>query len=167
MHILTSLGQECDIERLLCLLHFTIETSWCTVRVIMPYIVLPGGSDAAFVEENTLREHTGMDVMAQLKASLLNARRRQDVVGVELTDRSAGEPNHGNVLRAAMTVAAFVLGGDAPCDVNLEVTLTLRSQRPMIFQDSVPKLHDHLGVLEMGSDNSVDRDTTPGCANIL
>ena len=65
-----------------------------------------------------------MDVMPQLKASVLKARGREDGAGVELTDRSVGKPNDGaHVLRAAMTVTASVLGGDAPGGVDYDATL--------------------------------------------
>ena len=46
-----------------------------------------------------------------------------------------GEPNDGAVLRAAMAFTAFVPDG-APYHVNDEFTLTLRSRRPTILQDS-------------------------------
>ena len=49
--------------------------------------------------------------MAQLKASVLKAQRRQDGAGMELTARSVGKPNDGAVLRAAMAVNVFVPGG--------------------------------------------------------
>ena len=73
-------------------------------------------------------EKLGIDVMAQLKPSVLKAQGRRDGAGMELTARSVGEPNDGAVLRAAMAVTAFVPGGDAPGDVNDEVALTLLSQ---------------------------------------
>ena len=40
--VVTSLGQECDIERQSCPLHLTIETPWGPVRFTMSFIVLPG-----------------------------------------------------------------------------------------------------------------------------
>ena len=43
----------------------------------MPYIGLPGGGDDVIVEENTLRERIGMDVMVQLQDFVLKARQRQ------------------------------------------------------------------------------------------
>ena len=95
--------------------------------------VLPGRGDAVITEENTLREPIGMDVMVQLKASVRKARGRQDGAGVELTYRFVGKPNDGALLRAAMIVTASVLGGDAPGGVDHEATLTLPSQRSIIF----------------------------------
>ena len=61
---------------------------------------------------------------------------RQDGAGVELAARAVGEPNAGAVLRAAMAVTAFGPGGDAPRDVEDEVTRMLPFQRPMVFQGS-------------------------------
>ena len=61
---------------------------------------------------------------------------RQDGAGVELTARAVGERNAGTVLRAAMAVTAFVPGGDAPGDVDNNVSLMLPSKRPITFQDS-------------------------------
>ena len=86
--------------------------------------------------------------MAQLKVSVLKAQRCQDGAGMELLARSVGDPNDGAVLRAAMAVTAFVPGGDAPGDVEDEVTLVLPSQRPIIFQDSELEMRDYVGVLE-------------------
>ena len=91
------------------------------------------------IGQKTLREKLGIDVMAQLKTSVLKAQWREDGSGMELTARAVGEPNDGDVLRAAMDVKAFVPGGDAPGGVNDEVALTLLSQRPMIFQNSEVK----------------------------
>ena len=95
--------------------------------------VLPGRGDAVFLEEYTLREPIGMDAMAQLGVSVLKARGRQDGAGVELTHRFVGKPNDGAVLRAAMTLTASVLGGDAPGGMDHEATLTLPSQRSITF----------------------------------
>ena len=80
------------------------------------------------IGEKTLREKLGIDVMSQLKASVLKAHGRQDGAGMELAARSVGESNdEGAVLRAAMAVTAFVPGGDAPGDVDDEIALTLPS----------------------------------------
>ena len=105
--------------------------------------------------------------MAQLKASVLKAQRRQDGAGMELAARSAGKPNDGAVLRAAMVVTAFVPGGDAPGDVDDEVALMLPSQRSMIFQDSKVEMRDRAGVLETAVDNAVDHGSPPECAKML
>ena len=99
----------------------------------MYFIVLPWGGDVAIIGQKTLREKLGIDVMAQIKASVLRARGRQDDAGMELTACSVGEPNDGAVLRATMAVTASVLRGDAPGDVDDDVALTLPSQRPTIF----------------------------------
>ena len=46
---------------------------------------------------------------------------------MENTAGAVGEPNAGAVLRAAMAVTAFGPGGDAPGDVDDNVTLALLS----------------------------------------
>ena len=119
------------------------------------------------IGQKTLREKLGIDVMAQLKASVLKAQGRQDGAGMELTARSVGEPNDGAVLRAKMAVAAFVPRGDAPGDVDDEVALTLPCQRPTIFQDSEVEMRDRAGVLETVVDNAVDHGSPPECAKFL
>ena len=123
------------------------------------------------IGQKTLREELGIDVMAQLKASVLKEQGRHDGAGMELTVRSVGEPNDGAVLRAAMAVTAFVPGvapGDVERDVDNEVTLTLLpSQRPMLFQGSQVEMRDRVGVLETTVDDSVDHDSPPGCAKML
>ena len=85
-----------------------MDTPWEPVQFNMPFIVLPGGGDVVIIGQETLREKLGIDVMAQLKASVLKAQGRQDGAGMEHTARSVGEPNDGAVLRAAMAVTAFV-----------------------------------------------------------
>ena len=72
-----------------------------------------------------------------------------------------GEPNAGAVLRAAMAVTAFGPGGDASGDVDDEVTLTLLSQRPMIFKDSEVEMKDHVGALESAVNDAVDHGLPP------
>ena len=47
--VVTSLGQECDIQTQSCPIHLTIETSWGPIRFTMPFIVLPGGGDVGIV----------------------------------------------------------------------------------------------------------------------
>ena len=150
-----------------CPLHLTTETPWGPVRFTMPFIVLPGGSDVVIIGQKTLREKLGIDVMAQLKTSVLKAQRCQDAAGMKLTARSEGEPNDGAVLRAAMAVTAFVPGGDAPGDVDDDVALTLPSQRPMTFQDSDVEMRDRVGVLETAVVNAVDHSSPPECAKML
>ena len=91
-------------------------------------MVIPGGGDVVIIRQKTFRDFRGIDVMAQLKASVLKAQGREDGAGTELTSRSVDEANDGAVLRAAMAVTAFVSGGDPPGDVDDEVTMTLPSQ---------------------------------------
>ena len=102
----------------------------------MSFIVLPGRGEVIVIGQNTLKKKLGIDVMAQLKASALKAQGRQEIAGMELTARSMGESNNGAVLRVAMSATAFASGGDLPGDVGDEVTLTLPSQRLIIFQNS-------------------------------
>ena len=71
--VVTSLGQECDIETQSYLLHLTIEAPWGPVRFTMPFMVLPSGGDVVIIGQKTLRAKLGIDVMAQLKASVLKA----------------------------------------------------------------------------------------------
>ena len=47
--VVTSLGQECDIETQSCPLHLMIEIPWGPVRFTMLFIVLPGGSDVVII----------------------------------------------------------------------------------------------------------------------
>ena len=165
--VVTLLGQECDSETQSCPLHLTIDTPWGPVQFTMAFIVLPGRVDVVIIGQKTLRGKLGIDVMVQLKASVLKAQGRQDGAGMELTARSVGEPNDGAVLRATMAVTAFVPGGDAPGDVDDEVALTLPSQRPTIFQDSDVEMRDRTGVLEAVVDNAVDPGSPPECAKML
>ena len=68
-----------------------------------------------------------------------------------------------------MGVRAFVPGGDAPGDVDDEVTLILRSQRPMIFQDSEVEMRDRAGEFDTAVDNAVDHGSprnVPRCCAI-
>ena len=97
-HVVTSLGQECDIETQSCLLHLTIETPWGPVRFTMPFIVLPGGGDVVIIGQKTPGEKLDIDFMDQLKASVLKAQGRQSGARMELTARSVGEPNNMAVL---------------------------------------------------------------------
>ena len=76
--VVTSLSQECDIVTQSCSLHLTIETRWGPVRFTMPFIVLQGRDDVVIIGQKTLREKLGIDVMAQLKASVLKALGREN-----------------------------------------------------------------------------------------
>ena len=165
--VVTSLGQECDIETQSCPLHLTIETPWGPVRFTVPFIVLPGGGDVVIIGQKTLREKFGVDVMAQLKTSVLKACGGQDGAEVELTARAVGEPNAGALLRAAMAVTTFGPGGDAPGDVDNNVAQMLPSQRPMIFPDSEVEMRDRVGMLETAVDDAVDHGPSPECAKML
>ena len=48
-----------------------------------------------------------------------------------------------------------------------EVTLTLLSQRPMMFQYSEVEMQDHVSALETAVDDTVDHGLPPVCANML
>lgn len=87
--------------------------------------------------------------------------------GVELIDHSVGEPNDVDVVRAAMTVTASVVGGDAPGGVDHVLTMTLPFQRPILFQDSAVEMQDHVSRLETAFESSVDCNTPRGCAKVL
>ena len=91
--VATSLGLECDSETPSCPLHLTIDTPWGPVRFTIPFRVLRGGGDVVIIGQKTLREKLGIDVMAQLKASVLMVHVRQDGPGMELTSLYVGEPN--------------------------------------------------------------------------
>ena len=128
-HVVTSFGQKCDIVTQSCPLHLMIAAPWGPVRVqlTMTFIVLPGGGDMIIIGRNTLREKRGIDVMAQLKASVLKAHGREDGPEMEATAGAVDEPNAGVVLRAAIAVTAFGPGGAAPGDVDDDATQTLLS----------------------------------------
>ena len=114
-----------------CPLHLTIETPWGPIRFTMLFIVLPGGGDVVIIGQKTLREKLGIDIMAQLKASVLKAHGREDGPEMEITAGGAvGEPNAGAVVRAAMVVTAFGPGGNAPGDVDDDVCLLYTSPSP-------------------------------------
>ena len=88
------------------------------------------------IGQTTLREKLGIDVMAELKASVLKVFGREDGPETEITSGAVGEPNAGAVLWTAMAITAFGPGGDAYGDVDDNVTLTPVSQRPIVFHDS-------------------------------
>ena len=159
--VVTSLGQECDTVTQSCPLHLTIETPWGPVRFTIRFIALPGGGDVIIIGQKTLREKLGIGIMVQLKESVLKAHGCEDGPEMEITAGAVGEPNAGAVLRAAMTVTAFGPGGDAPGDVDDDVTLTLLSQRPMMFQDSEVEMQDRVGALETPADDDVDHGLPP------
>ena len=100
--VMTSLGQECDILTQSCPLHLTIETPWGPVRFTTPIIVLPGGGDVVIIGQKTSREKLGIDVMAQLKASVLKAHGLEDGPEIEITAGAVGEHNAGAVLRGCL-----------------------------------------------------------------
>ena len=99
--------------------------------------------------------------MAQLKASVLKAHGREDGPEMEATAGAVDEPNAGVVLRAAMAVTAFGPGGGAPGDVDDDATLSLLSQRLMMFQDSEVEMQDRVGALGTAFDDADDHDLPP------
>ena len=150
-----------------CPRNLTIETLLVPVRFTMPLIVLPGEGYMAIIGQTTLREKLGIDVMAQLKASVLFACDRQDGAVVELTACPSGEPNAGAVLRMAMAVTAIGPGGDSSGDLDNNVTPELLSQRSMIFQDFEEGMQDCVGSLETAVYDAVDHDSSLECAEML
>ena len=105
--------------------------------------------------------------MAQIKASVLKAHGCDDGPEMEVAAGAVGVPNAGAVLRAAMAVTAFGPGGDVPGDVDDDVTLTLLSHRPIMFQDSEVEMQDRVGSLETAVDDAVDHSLPPECAKML
>ena len=96
--VVTSLGQKCYIVKQSCPLHLQIETLWGPARFTMPFIVLPGGGDVVIIGLKTLREKLGIDVMTQLKASVLKAHGREDGPEMEAAAGAVAEPNAGACL---------------------------------------------------------------------
>ena len=86
---------------------------------------------------------------------------------MEIIAGAVGEPIASDVLRVAVAVTAFGPGGDAPNEVDDDVTLTLLSQRPMIFQDGEMEMQDRLGALETAVDDAADHGLPPECAKML
>ena len=76
--VVTPLDQKCEIETQSCPLNLTIETQWGPVRFTMPFFLLPGVGNVVIIGQKTQREKLGIDVMAQLKASVLKAQGRRD-----------------------------------------------------------------------------------------
>ena len=85
---------------------------------------------------------------------------------MEATAGAVDELNARAVLRAAMVVTVFGLGGGAPGNVNDDATLTLLSQRPM-FQDAEVEIQDRVGALETAFDDADDYDVPPEYAKML
>ena len=105
--------------------------------------------------------------MTQLKASVLKVHRREDGPEMEATAGAVDEHNARAVLRAAMAVTAFGPVGGAPGDVDDDPTLTLLSQRPMMFQDSDVEMQDRVGALGTAVDDAGDHELPPECAKML
>ena len=119
------------------------------------------------IGKKTLRETLGINVIAQLKASVLKEHGRQGGAGMGLTTRALGEPNAGAMLRAAMAVMALGRGGNAPGDVDDDVIFTLLSQQPMTFRDSEVEMQDRVGALGTVVDDAVDHGLPPACSKIV
>ena len=77
------------------------------------------------------------------------------------------EVNAGAVLLAAMTATAFEPGGGAPGDMDDDATLTLPSQRPMMFQEFEVEMQDRVGALETAVDDAVDHELLPEFAKMM
>ena len=98
---------------------------------------------------------------------MLKAHGREDGFGMEITAGAVDELNDDAVLLATIVVTALEPGGDAPGDVDDDVTLTLLSQQPMMFQDSEVEMQDRVGALETAVDEADDHDLPPECAKML
>ena len=86
---------------------------------------------------------------------------------MEITAGAVDELNDDAVLLATIVVTALEPGGDAPGDVDDDVTLALLSQRPMMFQDAEGEMQDRVGALETAVDDVVDHGLPPECAKML
>ena len=152
-------------------LHLTIETPLGPVRVTMPFIVLPGGGDVVVNGQKSLREKLEVEVMAQLKASLmasvLKAHERENDPEMEITAGVVGEPNAGALVRAAMAVTTFGPCGYTPGDVDDDIAQTLLSQRHMMFKDSEVEMQDGVVALTTAVDDAVDHGRPLDCAKML
>ena len=105
--------------------------------------------------------------MTQLKASVLKAHGREYGPEMETTAGAVDEPNAGAMLRAVMAVTASGPGGGAPSDVDDDATLTLLSQRPMMFQDSEVEMQDRVGAWGTAVDDADDHDFPSEGAKML
>ena len=150
-----------------CPLHLAIETMWGPVRFTMPFIVLPGRGVEVIIGKKTLGEKRGIGVMTQLKASVLKAHGSEHGPEMEATAGAMDEPNPGVVRRAAMAVTAIGPAAGAPGDEYNDATLTLLSQRPMMFQDSEVEMQDRVGALGTAVDDAKDHDLPPECSKML
>ena len=120
------------------------------------------------IGQMTLREKLGTVVKAQLEASVLKTHGRELGPEMEITaGGTVGEPKAGAVVPVAMAVLAFGPGGNALGDVDDGVTLTLLSQRLMMFQDFEVEVQDHVGALETAVTDEVDYGVRPECAKML
>lgn len=162
--VMTSLRQECNTGTQSCPLHLMMETPWGPVRFTMTCTVLSGGSDVVLIGQKMLKEGLGIDVMAQLKASVLKTCGRQEGAGVKLTAGAVGEPNAGAVLWVVIFVTAFGPGGDSLGGVDSIVTLMLPSQRSIIFLQFEVEMRDRVGVSGTAVDEAFDHGFPPKCA---
>ena len=119
------------------------------------------------IGQKTLREKLGIIAMAQLKVSVLKAHGREDGPEMEITAGAVGQPIARTVLRAAMAVTAFGPVGGPPGDLDDDDTLTLLSQRPIMFQDSEVEMQDRMGAFGTAVNDADDHDLPPECAKIL
>ena len=134
----------------------------------MPSIVLTGGGDAnAIGRADALEGEIGINVMAQLKASVLKIHGLEDGPEMEITAGAVGERNAGCVMRAAMVVTAFGPRSGAPGDVDDHIILTLLSPPPMMLQDSETEMQDRVGALKIAVDDNVDHALPLECAKML
>ena len=127
----------------------------------------PGGRRCGYHRTEDLDRNVGSLSWAQLKESVVKALRHEDIPQIETTTGAVAEPNAGVVLWAAMAVTGFGSGGDAPGEIDDDVTVTLLSQRPMVFQNFEVEMQDRVGALETPVDDAVDDGLPPECATML
>ena len=66
-----------------------------------------------------------------------------------------------------MAVTAFGPGDGPPGDVDDDATLTLLSQRPMMFQNYDVEMQDRVGALGTAVDDADDHKLPPECAKMM
>ena len=78
-----------------------------------------------------------------------------------------GDPNAVAVLWVVMAVTAFGPRGDAPRDVDDDVTPALLFHRPTMFQDDEVEMEDRVGTLQTAVHDVVGHGFLPECAEVL
>ena len=92
---------------------------------------------------------------------------RTDDAEMENTAGAVGDPNAVAVLWVVMAVTAFGPRGDAPRDVDDDVTPALLFHRPTMFQDDEVEMEDRVGTLQTAVHDVVGHGFLPECAEVL